>query len=301
MISKPIPTQNTKTLLITGGSRGIGLAIAQRFSAENWNVVVLAKETSSEPSLKQIESTLTHAGSAAKVLDVDIREYAQIQNAISKAVETFGGIDVVVNNTSAFCFTSSLETTPDKFNMLMETNTRGTFFVSQLCLPYLIKSQSPYIINNSPPLSMKAKWFKNHLPFTLSKYGMSLYTLGMAEEFKEKGISVCSIWPQTTIATTTIKDHFLPEIYAGSRWPSIMADAVYAISQKEPQKVTGRFFIDEEVLRESGITDFSSYAVDPTAPLIQDLFTSEDCPDITSLMKPLLKEDYKINTTAPNN
>lgn len=289
--------KKSKTLLITGGSRGIGLSISQRFSLEGYNVIVFAQETQGDSSLKQAEAILMQTGSAARVLDVDIRKHDQIERGIFEGIKAFGGIDIVVNNTSAFCFTGTLETSPDNFNMLMETNTRGTFFVSQLCLPYLMKSETPRIINNSPPLSMKSKWFKNHLPFTLSKYGMSLCTLGMAEEFKDKGIAVCSIWPQTTIATTTIKDHFLPEIYAGSRWPTIMADAVYELSQKDAQEVNGRFFTDEEVLREAGISDFSSYAVDPSAPLVQDLFINDDYVDINTLMKPILKSDYKVNAS----
>ncbi len=283
-----------KTVLITGGSRGIGLAIAQRFSAEGYNVAVFAKSTPDGENLKQAESEIEQAGGKSIIIDMDLRDHEQIVTAVTKTVDTFGGIDILVNNTSAFCFTNSLNTTSDNFDMLIETNTRATFLMSQTCIPYLSKAENPHIINNSPPLSMKAKWFKDHLPFTLSKYGMSLCTLGMSEEFKEKGIAVNSMWPQTTIATTTIKDHFLPEIYAGSRWPTIMADAVYELSQKNAQDVTGNFFVDEKILRDSGITNFSKYAVDPNSPLIKDLFTSDDAPGILEMMQPLTREHYKL-------
>ncbi|HEV2614585.1 MAG TPA: SDR family oxidoreductase [Gammaproteobacteria bacterium] len=236
-----------KTIVITGGSRGIGQAIGER--------------------CKKAGATI--------FTDIDVTDANTIKSSVEKAVKQYGGIDILVNNISTFCFTDTLNTPQDKFDLLFSSNVRATFLMSQACLPYLQKTSNPHIITLSPPLDMNAKWFKSHLVFTMSKYGMSMCTLGMAAEFREAGVAVNSLWPLTTIATSTIQDHCAPEVYAASRWPTIMADAAYEIMQKNARECTGNFFIDEELLRESGVTDFTHYAVDAKVPLMQDLFIPE--------------------------
>jgi citronellol/citronellal dehydrogenase len=260
-----------KTIIITGGSRGIGLAIAIRFAAQGANVVVLTKEKDLAV-LPQVQEQLVKAGGQAMVLDVDICDCEKIQQAVLEAVKRFGGIDGVVNNTSATIFTATLHTSPQQFDALIATSVRAAFFVSQACLPYLKKSSNPHIINISPPLTLEGHWFKDHLPFSLSKCAMSLCTVGMAEEFRESGIAVNSLWPRSTIATPTIENHFSPKVYAGSRWPFIMGDAALELIRRPSRECTGQFFTDEDLLRQAGIEDFSHYAVDPSMPLFQALF-----------------------------
>ena len=260
-----------KTVLITGGSRGIGFAIAMRFAAQGANVVVLTKEKDSMV-LPQVQDQLIKAGGQAMVLDVDICDEKKIQEAVLEAVKRFGGIDGVVNNTSATIFTDTLHTSPQQFDLLIGTSVRAAFLMSQACLPYIKKSSNPHIINISPPLHFEENSFKDHLPFSLSKCAMSLCTLGMAEEFREEGIAVNSLWPRSTIATPTIENHFSPKVYAGSRWPSIMGDAAWELIQRSSRECTGQFFTDEDLLRQAGMEDFSHYAVDPSMPLFQALF-----------------------------
>ena len=260
-----------KTILITGGSRGIGLAIAMRLATDGANVVVLTKEKDLAV-LPQVQEQLMKAGGQAMVLDVDICDEKNIREAVLEAVKRFGGIDGVVNNTSATIFTDTLHTSPQQFDTLIATSVRAAFFVSQASLPFLQSSSNPHIINISPPLIIEGDWFKDHLPFSLSKCAMSLCTLGMAEEFREEGIAVNSLWPRSTIATPTIENHFSPKVYAGSRWPSIMGDAAWELIQRPSRECTGQFFTDEDLLRQAGIEDFSHYAVDPSMPLFQALF-----------------------------
>lgn len=264
-----------KTIFITGGSRGIGRAIGLRCAVAGANVVIAAKKESCRDSFERIADEVMSAGGNALVLDVDVCDAQAIKLAVTQSVAQFGAIDVLVNNVSAFCFADTLNTPPEKFDLLFSVNARATFLMSQACFPYFKQSANPHIINISPPLDMEPRWFKNHLAFTISKYGMSMCTLGMAAEFQEAGIGVNSLWPMTTIATTTIQDHFKSEVYAGSRWPTIMADAAYVLMQRDARTCTGQFFIDELLLREAGVTDFSHYAVDPSLPLVQDLFIPE--------------------------
>lgn len=268
-------TLKGKTVLITGASRGIGLAIALRCAADGANIVVFANEARL-PNLASTAEQIQAAGGVPLVLDVDVRDGNAIKQAVTEAINRFGIIDILINNTSAFCFTDTLHTSIEEFDKLISTNVRATFLVSQACLPYLQHAINPHIINISPPLLMEAHWFVHHLPFTMSKYGMSTCTLGMAAEFKNKGIAVNSLWPQTTIGTTTITDHFTSSVYAGSRRPTIVADAAYILMQRLARECTGQFFMDEELLRETGITDFTQYAVDMSAKLVQDLFVPED-------------------------
>ena len=259
-----------KTILITGGSRGIGQAIALRFAAACANVVVVTQD--SLEAVESAEQQVLKAGGKPLTLNLDLSCEFSIQQSVSQAVDQFGGIDVFINNTSATCLTDILGTTPEQFDVVMATSVRAAFFLSQACYPLLKKSANPHIINISPPLTMDAYWFKDHLAFSLGKYAMSLCTLGMAEQFKADGIAVNSLWPKTTIATQTIKDHFLPEVHASSRWPSIMADAAFELASFKSQLCTANFFTDEELLRKKGMTDFSHYAVNSNSSLMQAFF-----------------------------
>jgi citronellol/citronellal dehydrogenase len=259
-----------KTILITGAGQGIGLAIALRFAAAGANIAMATKD--SPAAIQQAADQIVDAGGLVLALNVDVCDHSAMQQAVAEAVACFGGIDVLVNNTSATIFTDILHTPPEKFDALISTGMRAAFLMSRACIPHLQQAQNPHIINISPPINLDPQWFKNHLAFSLSKYGMSLCTLGMSAEFQQKGIAVNSLWPQTTIATQTIKDHFSPQVYTGSRWPSIMADAAYQLVQRPAQTCTGHFFTDEAILKESGVDNFSHYAVAPDAPLMQALF-----------------------------
>lgn len=283
-----------KTLFITGASRGIGKAMALRLASEGANIVIAAKEelNNSSESIDLVAEQMIKAGGKALAIDLDVRDENAIKSAVKKAAKYFGGIDVLINNVSAFCFTNTLNTLPEKFDLLFSVNVRATFLLSQACIPYLKQAANPHIINISPPLDLNPRWFENHLAFTMSKYGMSMCTLGMAEEFRKEGIAVNSLWPQTTIATNTIKDHFVSDVYLGSRWPTIMADAAYKLIQRHSRECTGNFFIDEAILRDSGMTDFTQYAVNPPSPLIQDLFVPEENLNGISLEKDLFSSNH---------
>lgn len=259
-----------KTILITGGSRGIGLAIGLRFAASQANVAIATKD--SFEGVQEAKAKIAAAGGKSLFLDVDVSDHSFLQQAVSQTVERFGGIDILVNNTSATCFADTLHTSPEQFDKVLSTSARAAFFLSQACFPHLKKAPNPHIVNISPPLNLDPRFFKDHLSFSLAKYAMSLCTLGMAEEFKKEGIAVNSLWPETTIATQTIKDHFSDKVYRSSRWPSIMADAAYELVLRNSRSCTGRFFTDEELLMESGISDFSHYAVDKSISLMQALF-----------------------------
>lgn len=256
------------TLLITGASRGIGQAIALKFATHGFNVAILTKD--SPTNIKQTGEQITESGGQALALDVDVCNQTELEKAVRQTVHQFGSIDVLINNTSATCFANTLNTSPEQFDLILSTSVKAAFFLAQYCFPYLKKAENPHIINISPPLNLDAMWFKDYLAFSMGKYAMSMCTLGMSAEFKNDGISVNSLWPQTTIATQTIHDHFLPKVYAGSRWPSIMADAAYEILQQS--NCTGQFFTDEALLRKTGKIDFAQYAVDKTHPLMQPLF-----------------------------
>lgn len=262
-----------KTIIVTGGSRGIGQAIALRFAGAGANVAIFTKDT--PEGVQSVRELIVAAGGKALVLSVDVSDEEAFRDAVAQTARQFGGIDVLVNNTSATCFMDTLRTTPDQFDLVMATSARAAFFLSQACVPFLKKALNPHIINISPPLTIDARWFKDHLAFSIGKYAMSLCTLGMAEEFKAAGIAVNSLWPKTTIATPTITAHFDPKVYAGSRLPSIMADAAYVLVQRSCKTCTGNFYTDEEILKETGVADFSRYAVDPSAPLMQALFVPD--------------------------
>lgn len=265
-----------KTIFITGSTRGIGRAMALKFAADGANLVITGKSTAEHDNLpgtiysvaKEVES----AGGQALALPLDVREESQIAEAVEKTVERFGGIDVLVNNASAIYLRDTLNTPMKRYDLMLGVNARATFACSQACIPHLMKSENPHILTMSPPLDMSAKWFKDHLAYTYSKFGMSMCTLGMAEEFKEEGIAVNSLWPRTTIATMAIKVHFPPELYEASRDPAIVAEAAYLIVTKNSREATGNFFIDENVLKEAGITDFSRYNMKKDVTPMQDLF-----------------------------
>lgn len=266
-----------KTVLITGGSRGIGKAIALRLAKEGCNIAIAAKTAEPHPKL---EGTIFTAAEEIETLGVkvlplqcDIRSEEQIEAAVNKTVETFGGIDVLVNNASAISLTPTEQTEPKRFDLMMDIEIRGTFFMCRSCIPHLKKSTNAHILNLSPPLNLNAKWFAQHLAYTIAKYGMSMIVLGLAEELKQHKIAANALWPKTTIATAAVQNllggDFLMQM---SRTPEIVADAAYHIFRKASTECTGNFFIDEEVLKKEGITDFEKYAVNPQQRLMTDLF-----------------------------
>ena len=266
-----------KTLFITGGSRGIGLQIALRAAADGANIVIAAKTSDPHPKLpgtifsaaKEIEA----AGGKALPLKVDVRDHEQVKAAMEKAAEHFGGIDILVNNASAIYMEKTPHLKLKEFDLMQQVNTRGTFLSSQLCYPYLRKSSNPHILTLSPPINLAPPWLGEHLGYTLSKYGMSLCVMGLAQEWKADGIAVNALWPRTTIATAAIKNMPMGEILCDrSRTPQIMADAAYQILIRNSKTCTGHFFIDDEVLKGSGEENFEKYSVKPGAKLQPDLF-----------------------------
>ncbi|PZN50316.1 MAG: short chain dehydrogenase [Proteobacteria bacterium] len=270
-----------KTLFISGGSRGIGLAIALRAARDGANVTIAAKTAEPHPKLPGTIYTaaeeIEKAGGRALPVVCDIRDEAQVAEAVMKTVERFGGIDICVNNASAIQLTGTLETDMKRYDLMNQINARGTFLVSKLCIPHLKMAQNPHILNLAPPLDMKAKWFKNHLAYTMAKFGMSMCTLGMSAEFAKDGIAVNSLWPLTAIDTAAVRNLLGgPSVAALSRSPEIVADAAYAIFNRPSREATGNFYIDEEVLRAEGVTDFSKYAPGVEGPLAGDFFVPDE-------------------------
>ena len=265
-----------KTLFITGASRGIGREIALRAAKDGASIAVAAKTADPHPKLAgtihTVASEIEAAGGKALAIQLDVRDEAAIVEAVAQAARRFGGIDVLVNNASAISLTPTLATPAKRFDLMMAVNARATFLCSQACIPFLRKSSNPHILTLSPPPAMKAKWFAGHVAYTMSKYGMSMCTLGMAEELRADGIAVNSLWPRTTIATAAVEVHFPAEILKASRHAAIMADAAHEILTSDARANTGNFYIDEDVLRAAGATDFARYAVTPGVPLFQDLF-----------------------------
>ncbi len=266
-----------KTLFITGASRGIGLAIALRAARDGANVVIAAKTTEPHPKLPGTIYTaaeeIEKAGGKALALKVDIRSDETVFGAVEKAVETFGGIDVLVNNASAIFLAGTVETPMKRYDLMHQINTRGTYLCSQACIPHLKKADNPHILNISPPLNMDAKWFAPHVAYTMAKYGMSMCVLGMHQELRSAGIAVNALWPRTAIATAAVKNLLGgEEAIKGSRTPEIMADAAHAVLTRDSKSATGNFYIDDEVLKADGVTDLEKYAVSPGAPLVEDFF-----------------------------
>lgn len=265
-----------KVIFITGASRGIGREIAIRCARDGAKIVIAAKTAEQHPTLEgtiySAAEDIKKAGGKALPIVVDVRDEQMVVEAVNKTVAEFGGIDILVNNASAINLGSILDIPMKKADLVNQVNARATFMCSKYCLPHLMKSSNPHILNLSPPLSMQPKWFKNHLAYTISKYGMSMCTLGLAEEFKSAGVAVNSLWPKTLIATAAISVNFPKPLYEASRKPSIVADAAYAILTSPSREVTGQFFIDEELLRQRGVTDFSHYALVPGSELYPDLY-----------------------------
>jgi len=277
-------TLSGKTLFITGASRGIGLAIALRAARDGANIVIAAK---TDKPHKVLEGTIhTAAGEVEKAgghalpLVVDVRDEDKVVAAMAQAAEHFGGIDIMVNNASAISLTGTLETKMRRYDLMHQVNARGTFLCSQAALPYLLKADNPHILNISPPLDMKPRWFGPHVAYTMAKYGMSLCVLGMAEEFRGKGVAVNALWPRSTIATAAVNNLLGGDtMMQGSRTPEIMADAAHAILSSPSRERTGNFFIDDLVLRDAGVTDFEKYRVNPSKDLFMDFFVPEDTED----------------------
>jgi citronellol/citronellal dehydrogenase len=266
-----------KTVFITGGSRGIGKAIALRLASEGAQVVIAAKSVEENPKLGgtifSAAKEVVEAGGQALPVQCDIRFEDQIETAVAKTIEVFGGIDILINNASAISLTTIEKTEPKRFDLMHDINVRGTFFVSKACIPYLRKGTNPHILNLSPPLNMRPQWFGAHLAYTLSKYNMSMIAMGLAEELKKDNIAANTLWPKTTIATAAVQNLLGGEaLIKMSRKPEIIADAAYYILSRPSSSCTGHFFIDEEVIAEEGITDLEKYSVIPGAQLYTDLF-----------------------------
>lgn len=269
-----------KTLLITGASRGIGLAIALRAARDGANIAVLAKTTEPNPRLPgtihSAAEAIVAAGGQALPMAVDIRFEEQVEAAVAQTVARFGGIDILVNNASAIALTSTLQTDMKRYDLMHGINTRGTFVCSKACIPHLAQAANPHILNLAPPLDMSAKWFAGHVAYTMAKFGMSMCTLGMAEELRPQGIAVNSLWPLTAIDTAAVRNVLGGDAMAKmSRTPEIVADAAHLILTAPSRERTGQFLIDEEVLTEAGVTDFSRYQ-DPSATvLVGDFFVPD--------------------------
>jgi len=266
-----------KTVLITGASRGIGKAIGLRLAREGANVVIASKSVEENPKLGGTIFTaaaeIEAAGGKALAVQCDIRFEDQVQNVVDKAIATFGGIDILINNASAISLTNTEQTEPKRFDLMYDINVRGTFFVSKACIPFLKKATNPHIINLSPPINMDMKWFSNHLAYTMSKYNMTMIALGLATELKKFNIAANTLWPKTTIATAAVQNLLGGQMLMNmSRTPEIMADAAYYILTKASTQCTGNTFIDEEVLAAEGIVDLAKYSVVPGAQLYTDLF-----------------------------
>jgi citronellol/citronellal dehydrogenase len=266
-----------KTIFITGGSRGIGLAIAVRAARDGANVAIAAKTAEAHPKLPGTIYTaadeIEKAGGNALPLLVDVRDEHRVVDALAQTADKFGGIDIVVNNASAINLSGSTEMEMKRFDLIQSINMRGTFLTSRSAIPYLRKAANPHILSLSPPLDLRANWFAQHLPYTISKYGMSMVMLGMAEEFRADGIACNALWPRTTVATAAVEFALGGEqMMRSSRRPEIMADAAYAIFNRSSRDFTGQFVIDDAVLAEEGVTDFSGYRYDPTQELTVDIF-----------------------------
>lgn len=272
---------NGRTLFITGASRGIGLAIALRAARDGANIVIAAKTSEPNPKLPgtihSAAAEIERAGGAALPLAVDIRNEAAVQRAVELGVARFGGIDYLVNNASAISLTGTLATPMKRFDLMFGVNVRGTYACSQACLPHLIDSavagRNPHILTLAPPLNLQAHWFKNHVAYTIAKYGMSMCVLGMAEEFRDAGVAVNALWPRTIIATNALA--MIPGMadrIENCRKPEILADAAHAILTRDARRATGNFYIDEDVLAQEGVTDLTPYAVKPGVPLLPDIF-----------------------------
>ena len=270
-------TLRGKNILITGATRGIGLAIALRAARDGARVALLGKTAEPHPRLPgpvvTAAAEVEAAGGQALALVADVRSEQEVLAAVASAVAAFGGLDILVNNASAISLTGTLDTELKRYDLMHQVNARGTFLCSKACIPHLKGAENPHILNLAPPLDLRAKWFAPHAAYAMAKFGMSLCTLGMAEEFRREGIAVNALWPLTAIDTAAVRNLLGGEgMTRGCRRAEIVADAAWAILNRPARACTGQFFIDEEVLRAEGVTDFSGYAVDPQTPLVADAF-----------------------------
>jgi citronellol/citronellal dehydrogenase len=269
-----------KTLFVTGASRGIGLAIALRAARDGANIAIAAKTAEPHPKLPgtiySAAEEIEKAGGHALPLIVDVRDEANVADAVAQSVAKFGGVDICVNNASAITLTGTLQTDMKRYDLMHSVNTRGTFVTSKACLPHLLKAANPHVLNLSPPLDMSAKWFAGHTAYTMAKYGMSMCVLGMAAEFAGQGVAFNALWPRTAIATAAVKYALGgDDSMRASRTPEIMADAACVIFNRPARECSGNFFIDDILLYESGERDFDKYRVDPTKPLLPDFFVPD--------------------------
>jgi citronellol/citronellal dehydrogenase len=269
-------TLKGKTLLITGSSRGIGKAIGLAAARDGANVVITGKSSVPNPKLPGTIFTaaeeIERAGGKALALPLDVRDEAQIAEAVARTVERFGGIDVLVNNASAIFLAGTAETPAKRWDLMHQVNARGTFLCSQACIPHLARAENPHILNLSPPLQMKARWFAPHVAYTIAKFGMSMCVLGMAEELRERGIAVNALWPRTVIDTAALNLLGGDELARHARKPEIVADAARLVLLRDSRACTGNFFVDDEVLRAEGVADLSGYAAVPGNELVTDFF-----------------------------
>ena len=272
-----------RVVVISGGSRGVGLEIAKTLGKDGAKIAILAKTTEPHPKLPGTIYTaaeeIEDVGGTALPLICDIRFEEQVGESIEKVREEFGGVDICINNASAIHLTDTVNTPMKRYDLMHNINVRGTFLLSKSCIPYLKDSENPHILTLSPPLDIDRKWFGRTLAYTTAKYGMTLIAHGLSEELKELGIASNTLWPRTTIDTAAIRNVVGNEIVDGSRKPAIYADAAYAILKRDSKECTGNFFLDQDVLEEEGVTDFEQYAVKPGATLFSDFFVDDNPED----------------------
>ncbi|MAE32963.1 MAG: short chain dehydrogenase [Actinobacteria bacterium] len=272
-----------KTVIMSGGSRGVGLEIAKALGKDGANIAILAKTTEPHPTLpgtiftaaKEIEEV----GGTALPIVCDIRYEEQVEAAVEEAASKFGGIDICINNASAIHLTDTINTPMKRYDLMHNINVRGTFMLSQKCIPHLIKGDNSHILTLSPPLDISRKWFGITLAYTTAKYGMSLVAHGLAEELGKQNVASNCLWPRTSLDTAAVRNVIGEELVKGSRKPSIYADAAYAVLKRDSSTCTGNFFLDQDVLEEEGITDFDQYAIDTEATLVSDFFVDDNPED----------------------
>ena len=271
-----------KTVIMSGGSRGVGLEIAKALGKDGANIAILAKTTEPHPTLPGTIFTaadeIEEVGGTALPIVCDIRYEDQVEVAVEQMVNKFGGIDICINNASAIHLTDTVNTPMKRYDLMHNINVRGTFMLSQKCIPHLIKGDNSHILTLSPPLDIARKWFGMTLAYTTAKYGMSLVAHGLAEELGKHNVASNCLWPRTSLDTAAVRNVIGEELVKGSRKPSIYADAAYAVLKRDSSSCTGNFFLDQDVLEEEGVTDFDQYAIDPEAKLVSDFFV-DDNPD----------------------
>jgi citronellol/citronellal dehydrogenase len=272
-----------KTIIMSGGSRGVGLEIAKALGKDGANIVILAKTTEPHPTLPgtifSAAEEIEEVGGTALPVVCDIRFEEQVEGAIAQAVEKFGSIDICINNASAIHLTDTVNTPMKRYDLMHNINVRGTFMLSQKCIPHLKEGNNPHILTLSPPIDIDRKWFGLTLAYTTAKYGMSLVAHGLAEELQKYNIASNCLWPRTSLDTADVRNVIGSELIKGSRKPSIYADAAYAVLKRDSSTCTGNFFLDQDVLEEEGVTDFDQYAIDPDATLVSDFFVDDNPED----------------------